>query len=375
VKVLNVTAMLNPLLGGGIAERTIQMSHFQHKAGIECSVLTIDSGITDELTEYLDGIKIVALPYISDRFHIPLPLLLTIGRLVKASDIVHLISHWTILNVLVYLCIVWYRKPYVVCPAGALKKFGRSGLLKTIFNWFIGIKIIKNASICLAVTHDEVAHFTAYGVSEDDVVVIPNGIVIDSRKPNMEDEFRRKTQLKSNPYILFMGRLNPIKGTDLLIDAFCKWQRESGSDYHLVVAGSDGGLLPSLQAKVSDAGLEEIVHFTDFLSGEEKQQAYLSADLLMIPSRSEAMSIVVLEAAVFNTPALVTNMCGLNYLEEKEYGWVCEATSDSICRGLALSLNATDRLIRGKNFKIFVESNFEWSRLIVKYNALYKSIM
>ena len=78
------------------------MSYFQNQTGIECSILTINKGIDDTLIEYLSGVKIVALPYISSRFQIPVPLIGTIARLVRAADVIHLMNHWSVLNVFVY---------------------------------------------------------------------------------------------------------------------------------------------------------------------------------------------------------------------------------------------------------------------------------
>ena len=66
-------------------------------------------------------------------------------------------SHWTPINILAYVLIRFYRKPYVVCPAGALPIFGRSKLFKRFYNKIVGKRIIKNADGCIAVTPDEIS--------------------------------------------------------------------------------------------------------------------------------------------------------------------------------------------------------------------------
>lgn len=350
------------------------MSYFQNQAGIECSILTINQGIDDNLIEYLSGVEIVALPYISSRFQIPVPIIGTIARLVRAADIIHLMNHWSVLNVFVYLFIKLFNKPYVVCPAGALEKFGRSIHLKSFYNWIVGRRIIRGASRCVAITHDEVIQFSQYGVSAENVVVIPNGVVIDTTLPVREDDFRINRGLSTKPYILFMGRLNLIKGPDLLIDAFCRWQKEEPSDFQLILAGADGGLLLDLQNKIDSANLNDVVHFVGFLSGEEKRQAYSSADLLVIPSRSEAMSIVVLEAGLLGTPMLATDKCGLNHFAELKCGWICSASREGIYSGLVAFSKADDKVLRGQNLKTYVLDNYDWSKLVSKYSDLYQTI-
>ena len=374
MKVLNVIGIISQELGGGTAERSVQMSYFQNQAGIECSILTINQGIDDTLIEYLSGVEIVALPYISSRFHIPVPMIGTIARLVRAVDVVHLINHWSVLNVFVYLFIKLFNKPYVVCPAGALEKFGRSIHLKSFYNWIVGRSIIRGASRCVAITQDEVIQFSQYDVFPENVVVIPNGVVTDTSLPVREDDFRIKHGLSTKPYILFMGRLNLIKGPDLLIDAFCRWQKEQPSSYQLVLAGADGGLLSDLQNKIDSANLNDVVHFIGFLSGEEKRQAYSSADLLVIPSRSEAMSIVVLEAGVLGTPMLATDKCGINDFAELKCGWICSASREGIYNGLAEFSKADDKVLRGQNLKTYILDNYDWSKLISKYRELYQTI-
>ena len=87
------------------------MSYFQNQGGIECSILTINQGIDDTLIEYLSGIEIVALPYISSRFQIPVPMIGIIAKLVRSADVVHLMNHWSVLNVFVYLFIKLLKKP------------------------------------------------------------------------------------------------------------------------------------------------------------------------------------------------------------------------------------------------------------------------
>lgn len=104
------------------------------------------------------------------------------------------------------------------------------------------------------------------------------------------------------PYVLFLGRLNEIKGPDLLLDAFCRIA-DRCAEIHLVLAGPDGRMLQRLRAKSKALGIAARVHFAGYLGGRSKVAALRGASLLAIPSRREAMSIVVLEAGVCGCPA------------------------------------------------------------------------
>ena len=375
IKVLNVNQLLDPIIGGGTAERTIQMSYFLADQGVDCTILTIDTKIDDSILNYLTKVKIIAIPYVLKRFYLPLSSFMKISELVKYVDVIHLMSHWTVINIWVYFFAILHKKPYVICPAGALPIFGRSKIIKRIYNFIIGNKIVINAAWCIAVTNDEIKCFQDYGVDIGKVIVIPNGILTNFSHPNIEHSFRKKFDLVGKQYIFFIGRLNPIKGIDLLIDAFCQLKNRL-ENYHLVIAGTDEGLLKDLKRVVLLAGLIEKVHFIGFIKGEEKRQAYKSADLLVIPSRQEAMSIVVLEAGVFGTPVLITDQCGFDEINVLECGLVVSADLVGLTNGLLAFVKSETKLSEeGSNLKSLVLTNYDWQQIVVKYLDLYEKVL
>lgn len=378
VKILNVNMSIDPVTGGGTAERTVQMSKSLVKSGAKCTILTMDLGLTPELRGSLHGISIEALPCINKRFYFPKPsfsLIRTIRNLVREADIVHIMGHWTIINALVYLAVRHLGKPYVVCPAGALYKFGRSNILKTTYNWLIGRQLIRHAAFCIAIIADEISHFQSYGVKSEKIIIIPNGINIENYLNDDVNTFRSKFNLGDNPIVLFLGRLNLIKGPDLLLRAFYG-VRDKLKNYHLVMAGPDGGLLEELQRFSAAHGIADRVHFIGFIGGKDKSQAYHAADLLVIPSRKEAMSIVVLEAGIVGIPVLITDQCGMNEIEDIQGGKVVSASLEGLQAGLMEMLRDGKVLKqKGINLKKFVQDRFSWNVIINKYLQLYDQIL
>lgn len=378
MKILNVNMTIDPVSGGGIAERTIQMSKFLMKADVKCVILTMDLGLTTELLRELDGISIVALPCINKRFFFPkltFSLMKTIMKVVRSVDLVHIMGHWTIINALIYIAVCRLNKPYIVCPAGALPAFGRSKVLKKIYNFLVGYNLIRNAIYCIAVTADEMPQFEAYGVKKDKVIVIPNGIN-GKQYLNVDTKaFRDKYELGTNPIILFVGRLNSIKGPDLLLRAFCN-VGDVLKDYHLVLAGPDENMLVELRKFAETNTIAHRVHFVGYVKGIEKSQAYHAAALLVIPSRKEAMSIVVLEAGMAATPVLITDQCGFDIVESINGGKVVPASVEGLQNGLIEMLcGKYDLKAMGNNLSIFVNEKFQWSVVIKKYIQLYNQIL
>jgi glycosyltransferase involved in cell wall biosynthesis len=378
MKVLNVNMSLDPVNGGGTAERTIQMSKYLVKAGVECSIITMDSGVTPYLMKELTGINIIKLTCINKRFFLPIfspDMIKKIMKLVKDVDLIHIMGHWTVINALIYFAAHRHNKPYVVCPAGALSKFGRSKFLKICYNWLVGNSLVRHANFCIAITADEISHFQKYGVNREKIIIIPNGINPEDYLDEDINAFRDKFGLGDNPILLFLGRLNLIKGPDLLLRGFCN-VRDMLKNYHLVIAGPDEGLLTVLQKIAVSNGIADRVHFVGFIGGVDKSRAYHTADLLVIPSRKEAMSIVVLEAGIAGTPVLITDQCGLNEIESIHGGKVVAASVDGLQAGLIEILSDVKTLrVMGANLNKFVKKRYLWDVVIDKYIKLYNLIL
>ena len=111
---------------------------------------------------------------------------------------------------------------------------------------------------------------------------------------------------------LYAGRLEPIKGVDVLLSAFAQ-VRAQNDRVHLYLAGN-GSLENPLRAQVKALALEDAVTFLGFLS-ENPLASYLRAvDAVVIPSRDEALPVIFTEAARFGTPAVATDVGDLGAL-------------------------------------------------------------
>ena len=376
LRILNVNDTLDLKTGGGTAERTFQMSRYLAKQGALCSVLTIDSDQLDERrVTALQPAEVEILPCLWRRFNFPVIYWRTIRRLVKEADVIHLMGHWSILNVLVYFAARQVGKPYVICPAGALPLFGRSRWLKRIFNFLVGNNIVRNASGWIAVTKGEFSHFEAYGISPSRLTVIPNGVSEEDFPLVDVAEFKRRRGLPDSPIILFMGRLNPIKGPDLLLGAFIS-ARGAFPSFHLVFAGPDGGMLAGLKETAMQNGVSEFVHFLGYVDGSDKAAAYRMANLLVVPSRQEAMSIVAVEAGFCGTPVLLTDQCGFSEIKSIDTRLEVAATVSGIAAGLSSLLLDLNKLAEiSQPWSNFVKQRYSWSSLIPEYLKLYRSIL
>lgn len=362
MKILTVNHSIDPVTGGGTAERTFQLAHHFAALGNECTILTLDYGVTSRLAAKMQSSRITlfALPCINQRFYIPRFRLNDICQLIDHVDIIHIMGYWTFLNALVAYVARKRNKRYVVCPAGALPIFGRSRLLKQGYNAFAGRSTIRGAYGYIAIADNEIDQFAAHGITQDLITTIPNGVNPLDYQACDVSSFRRHIGVGTAPYILFIGRLNLIKGPDLLLQAFHK-VAHTYMDYHLVFAGPDGGMETTLKAMANELNIEERVHFIGYVGGEDKVAAYQGATLIVVPSRQEAMSIVALEAGICGKPVLMTDQCGFGVLEQLGGGLVVAPTEEAIQDGLLVMLNESTQLeVMGASLKSHVEAHYTW---------------
>ena len=89
--------------GGGATERVRQLSLHLNKLGHDITILTTNYNISKRPTFLPDDIKLISLPCIVPRYYLPFPLFWKVSKAVRNSDIIHLINHWTIINIIAFI--------------------------------------------------------------------------------------------------------------------------------------------------------------------------------------------------------------------------------------------------------------------------------
>ncbi len=375
MKVLFVCDAIDPSLGGGTAERTYRLGRAMKEVGAEVSVLATRLGLGPQRLRELAGIDCTLVPTPSRRFIVPWVWPGKVARCVRQADVVHIHGHWSWLGALSGWMARRHGRPYVYCPAGSLPIFGRSRRVKQLYNAIVGKRLVLGASCCVAVTEQERAHFHAYGVPDSRIVVLPNGVDAEWCEELQPQRARDRHGIGAAPLVLFLGRLALIKGPDLLIEA---WSRIASThpDARLLLAGRDAGERAALLALIDRLGLQGRVQLLGNVEGQDKLDLLAAADLLVVPSRHEAMSLVVLEAGLFGTPALITDQCGFDALESAGGGHIVPATVDGLAAGLERMLNlpAAQRQGMGAALRGLVLERYTWSHLARQAWALHRQL-
>jgi len=148
--------------------------------------------------------------------------------------------------------------------------------------------------------------------------------------------FQAFPELARKRLVLFMSRLHPKKGCDLLIRAFAETCSQDPS-LHLVIAGPDSiGWRAALEHLVESLGVKSRVTWTGMLLGELKWAALQAADVLVLPTHQENFGIILVEALACGTPVLTTRRTNLwSHIVEERAGLVGEDDLESVTEVLS----------------------------------------
>ena len=224
--------------------------------------------------------------------------------------------------------------PYILSAHGMLEPWAlrSSRLKKQLYSLLIERRNVGGAACLHALTRSEADQFRAFG-ARGPIAIIPNGVAIPSER-NTELFFRRFPHLLGKRVILFLARLHPKKGLDLLLQS---WPAIAASwpEAHLVLAGPDcEGTQAGLERLIAAQQLQTSVTFTGMLRGAEKWSALNAAECFILPSYSEGLSVSVLEALGVGCPVIVTEACNMPEVSENKAGWQVASSSAAISGAL-----------------------------------------
>jgi glycosyltransferase involved in cell wall biosynthesis len=230
-------------------------------------------------------------------------------------DLLHVHGLWMFYSLAAHGWANATRRPYVVTPHGMLDAWAlrNSRFKKLIALWAYERQHLTDAACLHALCAEEARAIRQLGL-RNRVCIVPNGL--DAPAPADGGLPAWRSGLPANARILlYLGRLHPKKGLTNLLHAWRHFRRradESGGDWHLAIAGWDqAGHEGELRRIVTASGMTRSVHFLGPMFGAEKERTFAAATGFVLPSVSEGLPIVVLEAWSHKLPVLMTRHCNL----------------------------------------------------------------
>lgn len=254
------------------------------------------------------------------------------------------------------------------------------------------LDVLRNADRIIAATPAELAQLQwLYEVRTDHVSIIPPGVDITHFYPIPREEAREYTGFSPNSRVLlFVGRIEPLKGIDTLLAALAIMRSRGVMERHdlrLAIIGGDAAApeaemsreMARLQALRANLGLHDLVNFLGKRSQDTLPYFYSSADVVVVPSHYESFGMVALEAMACGAPVVASQVGGLAFLiKDGETGFhVPDQDAEALAERVTLILDDSNLQRSIGTNASRVAKDYSWriiaEQMSTAYSALFKT--
>ncbi|WP_204102297.1 MULTISPECIES: hormogonium polysaccharide biosynthesis glycosyltransferase HpsP [Spirulina sp. CCY15215] len=314
------------------------------------------------------------------RYKFSLGLLKWLAKHGKEYDLVHIHALFSPVTTAAAIVARNLNLPYILRPLGTLDPadLRKKKQLKEIYAVLWEATNLAKAAGVHFTSQEEARISRRFGRKTRDIIV-PLGVELSASLPE-SGLARAKWKIDENiPLVLFMSRIDPKKGFDLLFPALAQLATE-GIDFHFVLAGSnvqDPEYEQSVFKMVEDVGLRSRTTIAGFVQGEEKLALLRDADLFVLPSYYENFGIAVAEAMLAGIPVLISHKVYIwDTIQEADAGWVTQCDREDITEKLRSALqNPEQRRQKGENARNAAIANYSWDAIAQQMKAEYSKIL
>lgn len=384
MKVLHVIPFLSGSCGGPVQAVT-QLCRELRNQGVDTAIATTTiyqdktRVIPDSVPVYSFGRQLCSI--LPSEFAFSIGLKLWLRRHSREFDLLHIHYLFTYPSAVACHYARKYKIPYIIRPAGMLDCFSlsKSALRKKIYIFLLEKKNLCRACAVHFTSNEEMSQAQRLGLGYRSEL-IPLGLNLE-RFVNLgplKGEFRKRyPQTINKKIILFLSRLDPKKGLDILISAL-KILAAKRDDFIFVLAGSGEKNYEKLvRQALLRSGLMEICILTGFLEGEEKSALLADADVFVLPSYDENFGMAVVEAMAFRLAVIISDRVNIHKLvEDYRAGIVTGLNVDEIA--LAAEKIISDERLRlemGAQGRRLVEENFNIKEIAKQMIAVYSKYL
>ncbi len=353
--------------GGPIAS-TFGLCRALVDAGCEVRVLTTDANgpsarihVPLDQPTSLDGMTVRYCRSLTDRPLSP-SLLHHLPTTVQWADVVHVTGVYEHHTIPSLAACRWWGRPAIWSPRGSLQRWERVRRPRAKAAWEAACRVAMPARTVLHVTASPEAEASAARLPGSDIAVIPNGIEL----PPSVARHARTEELN----ILFLGRLDPIKALDRLVEAS---RNLDDVPHRMTIAGhGDRDYEARLRGLVDRLGLTSRITFAGHVAGMEKTRLLAHADLLVLPSFSENFGMVVAEALAHGRPVIASRGTPWQELERHDCGLWVDNAPESLAAAIR-QLASRDLEAMGRRGRAWMDRDFSWSSIAQRMLAVYRS--
>lgn len=386
LRILHVTPSLGASYGGP-AVVVRDLTRALAKQGLTVDVATTDDDGEGTLDVPLDqpverdGVQMFHLPRRSSGSYLfSWALTRWLWRNVAAYDVVHVHSVFSYPSLAASRIAGSKKRPYVLSPHGMVEPWSlnHKGWKKAPYMRLVERQTLSRAAALHALADAERRNIEALRLSAP-VFVLPNGVDLDAfaTLPERAAFESRYPETAGKKIVLFMGRIDPKKGLDLLVRAFADvTRRDLAGRLHLVIAGPDlVDHKAAIENLIAAEGIGESVTFTGLLEDVEKLRALAAADLYVLPSHSEGFSMATLEALAAGCAVVITEACNFPEVTNAGAGVVIQTAVEPLTEALdGLLRDDARRREMGRRGRELVFSRYGWSSIARGMSEVYADV-
>jgi D-inositol-3-phosphate glycosyltransferase len=252
-------------------------------------------------------------------------------------------------------------------------------------------EVIKLANRIVAATPAEMAQLQwLYDTDQRKVTIIPPGVDISHFYPIPPDEAKEFVGIPpEDSMMLFVGRIEPLKGIDTLIQAISLIRKRGALDHHCclcvsIIGGEPDGSpearsdeMIRLQEISDQKGLDDLVTFLGRREQETLPYYYSAADVVVMPSHYESFGMVALEAMACGTPVIATQVGGLAFLVQDGLTGFHIPVDDpkALADRLITLLEDQDLHKQMSQQAVEIAQNYAWEKIAASMNKLYQEVL
>ena len=233
-------------------------------------------------------------------------------------------------------------------------------------------------AICVSCTEEERQFIDLYGNPPGTIEIVAPGVEHAFFAPGDQRGARKALELGDGPVLLFVGRIQPLKGADVAVKSLAALNRPDAK--LLIVGGASGAEgdaeLAKVHALIQQHGLENQVRFVEPQQHHILSTYYRAADVVLVPSRSESFGLVALEAAACGTPVVANAVGGLlTIVEHGRTGFlVADRQPDVFARHIAQILDDPALAARMSSAAAERARGYTWSFAAARLRRAYADL-
>jgi glycosyltransferase involved in cell wall biosynthesis len=355
---------------GGPTESGRALVRALSDAGADVRVLTTDANGPRERVAVETGREFAQDGYRIEYARRVLPesvapgLALALRERIAWADVVHLTAVYNFTTLPALAVARALHKPVIWTPRGAHLRWQGSRKVAAKRLWDRACRELAPAHFAVHATSEREAEAVRVAMPGVRAVVIPNGIEIPEAAPHRVDPRLR---------LLFLGRLDPIKGIDRLLAALAELALPNAREWVLRIAGTGDSAYRDGLERAVPRDIRTRVEWLGDVRGEDKAQLFQDTDLLVLPSHSENFGMAAAEALAHGVPVIASKGTPWAGLEEHHCGRWTENTPTALAEAIR-SLATEDLRAAGERGRTWMQQDYAWPIIAKRFLALASSL-